>query len=896
MSRSPTRLDDFYTHQEQVQPTARPTDQFVSPSARLRNGGSELASFANSLKTIEPIWSQIADRQAAGVEKASQAAAEADYANRRWSNVQDFKKAVDSGAVPQAQNPWYAIRTKQLFAQDKMASALSQATKDWQTNPAVRDSDDPAVVQKFFADHMTGAMQGMDPWEAEVAAPFSQQAVQHLMSQHWAQRDHTRVQEAEVAYKQNLFNILSTHGIDEQTAKDMKSADPAVAQAANARYQQAQAAIQQALNNQLTVSNKVEVNKWTHDALSQAALSREEGSVFGLYMGLKKADGSTLDLSASDHQRDLDRIISDRKFHTLREEHEKQSLQDTEYHREAKIGWQNYLAKRKEDNPNFTQLDVTVEDASAFAKTLPPQIREQFFNDVAQQYYSANNMTGMYRTEQAKRIIMENAADIGSGRLNNTPEVRNAINIALLKLGDATMVHQIGVDLQFAGKQWPPQTSSEALHAWYDLRDSGKPVTKADVDGLVQQYDGQLSREDVGRMYDHTFLQHHESQARSEPIYQRAAANLYRQIDTKFVDERLANPPEDIKPLEPWAQRKEVEQRVAAEPSYKNALMDARNELGRTYERLMRDPEMKKQLAENPEQFEAELLKRVDDISTRVGGYNAEQFKSSQSKLLQTKEPAKPQADLPTKLYPPGSHEAAIVNASINKTLPDYAVLPMAQQEKVNAILSQPPAGLSATQREEVAPPPEPHFRWSRLRSPAPDDWAGQLSTLRNNIRDMPTIAQGEQPSLGLMILKKKFNTAASAARAQASAIEMSLPVNTPDVYKRYTDLSDNGASMAPSNWVELRKLENKRLEAVYLRQGAGYDPVDVKYAMENGGNKDAWKTKPMFLDLDDFHPNNAKKLMETMQYLGLNPKDKLLAREFLARQQQLTSELLARQ
>jgi hypothetical protein len=674
-----------------------------------------------------------------------------------------------------------------------------------------------------------------------------------------------------------------------------------LANPANARYQQAQAAIQQTMSNQLAgVQQGPGESSGRRKRLSQAALSRESSSVFGLYMGLKKEDGSPLDLSASDHQRDLDRIISDRKFQAVRQAHAEQELKDSDYHREAKIGWQNYLAKRKEDDPNFTFMHVTTDDASKFAATLPPQTREQFFNDVAQQYYSANNMTQMFRTEESKKLLMDNAVNIASGKLNNDPQTREALYAALLNLGDVTAVHQVGVASQFAGKQFPPQTTEEALHAWYDLRDSGKPVTKTDVDSLIEKYDGQVSKEDFSRMYDHTFLQHHESQARSEPIYQRAATTLMRQINTKFVDDRLASPgnlPEEIlkavRTGDPTG-RQHVEQIVGSEPSFLNAAMDARNELGRTYERMIRDPEMKKMLTENPEGFESELLKRVDDISTNVGGYNAEQFKGSQAKLLTTfKEPKQAEPEVPAKLYPPGSPEHALSAATINKLLPDYALLPNAQQEKVNAILAKPPVGLSEAQREQLAPPADPHSRYSTFH--APTDTVGQLSKYRNNLRDIPTLSQGEAPSLGTLYLKKKFAETVGIARAEAGYKEISLPTNLAEKYKQYTDLADKGGTMAPANWAELRKMENQRIEAVYLRQGAGYDPIDVKQLMENG-DKEAWKTKAMFIDLDDFHPSNAKKLMETMQYLGLDPKDKITVREFLARQQQLTAELIAQQ
>lgn len=307
MSRAPTDLRQYSPQTTPLQPQANPTNQFATPNI-VRGGGGSLLSLANSLRSLVPEIQGVMDRRTQAYQQAGAAQATADKS--RWKNVQDFKDAVARGEVPESQNPWYAIQTKQLLATDKMQQASETAMDAVLKNAKLRDSDNPDDIRNFVQQHMQSAASGMDPWEAEVAVPMAQQAVAGITNRQMNMRDGVRQIEQEHAAKRAILDNLK--GIDPNSPPEVK--------------QVAQENLQHLMGQLLLTSNKVKVNDWFKEAISDSAMDRRDVGMLQFYKGLKKEDGTPVpgeDIRV--HETQLGREIAQRKVQDMSVEREKQA-------------------------------------------------------------------------------------------------------------------------------------------------------------------------------------------------------------------------------------------------------------------------------------------------------------------------------------------------------------------------------------------------------------------------------------------------------------------------------------------------------------------------------------------------------------------------------------------
>jgi hypothetical protein len=903
MSRVPTDIRQFFQPLESYQPVASPTDQFVTPHAKL-GGGGELISLARDLTQLEPRMQHIVDTTAAGMQQAGQQAAEADYANKRWKNIQDFKQAVQSGQIPAAVSPWYNIRTKQLFAQDRAYQAYQQAELAWQQNAAIKGpaGDNLNDARDFFKQQLGGVAQGADPWEAEVITPFLQHAENSLMQQHLQYRQQMRPVEHESAFKRNISDLLSS--VDDATMKAYNAGDPA----AIAKVTSVQQGLQHLLDTELNFTDAHTAKSWMKESLTATTMDRLNGDVFRkFYMGLTKSDGSPVDNSdeTKAHARDLDRTVMERQYQQRALQYQSLHLDD-ELHLRA---WRTHFAEMTEQalqaDPNWNINKLTPDQMSKWITSAPPEIQGDAVNYLLQRTMADSQMVNLRNEEDVRDYVSRHATDI-SGMLKD-PAGRQAFLEFMYGHNSEAKAHQITVTSLMLNKEWAPQSDPDTLLDLLRKRDEGT-LTFNDVDEAKSKLDERTAMS----LANDVNAQHHVRMDTFRPLIQTATQRLGMQIQAKAYDDMVASKqvPEEMVNLlmqRGIPRRDAVRAAVADSETFRAANTAAQNELSTELWKLTRQPDF---VALSSDQKVDRINSLVDDIAEKHGGYTNDKFQDWEANRLKEadKSDQKPQTPAPTppKVMPkPGTPQSSVVRSVLSQSFPPHMQsITMEQTEAAHSLLKNVPPGVSKEILDKYALPPDPSTQvagFFRTLHKESNDPVAQAAQVRDDLRraggeiDMGAKWANEEFKRANGRMQINLLQAIAASNSKARRLEGSF---TPGMVQEYQNLVSKaaGGMLPPGSYARLLQLEQMRSQIAQAREAGGWTADEVAKMVE-AGQKDAWRDHPMYWDTHIFsNPDMLATIQNDMKKVGLDPKNQTDLNDFVSIQSQLVSYLRTHQ
>jgi hypothetical protein len=201
------QVEDLETRSP-LSPVARPVDNYYRPVADTvqLEGGGDFADLAQSVGVAVPQLQKILTE----AEKREQEKQIQEGAKARLTNQKSFKQLQQDGQITPGQNPWY---WKGFMQQDGRISALNydEAMRTAYMTSDARNSDDPAALSKFMAEHrqqwLTEHKDATPDW-MDTFIPGIQKSENNLSAQHVAHRNEVLVQKQEANHGIEVSKLL----------------------------------------------------------------------------------------------------------------------------------------------------------------------------------------------------------------------------------------------------------------------------------------------------------------------------------------------------------------------------------------------------------------------------------------------------------------------------------------------------------------------------------------------------------------------------------------------------------------------------------------------------------------------------------------------------------------
>lgn len=197
-----------------LNPTARPTDQFMAPEVRRKLPGSQLLQLAGALKDFSKDANDVYQNQIGPYEQNQQLAADRDFAQANASgNLDKFKAAVKSGQMHEADNPWYHVQLQQDMAREEAKNSYEAASTALGNSP-IQHSDDPKAVASFIDQQFASVLKGKNAWQVQAMLPELNHYKQSLIAQHIDQRRQEVTEQRTDAFAANMRSIIDPYTAD----------------------------------------------------------------------------------------------------------------------------------------------------------------------------------------------------------------------------------------------------------------------------------------------------------------------------------------------------------------------------------------------------------------------------------------------------------------------------------------------------------------------------------------------------------------------------------------------------------------------------------------------------------------------------------------------------------
>jgi hypothetical protein len=273
-----------------LDPAARPVDRFLQADVAKPTDTNPALQLAASLREFNPKLQGVLDRQFSAYKRASELRATKDVLSKRLDNMASFKKAVDDGEIPWADNPWSMAQAEQEVAKAEARKIALGFDKILEENPEVRFGDDPNAVSALFDQHFSDFAQNLSPFAAEAAVPELDAMKSRILSQWSNQRSRERGAEREESFKDGMSSLFVA-------GSKFDSEDASIAQA------------QQLLDNALRTVDPVTANGWLFDSLKDAAIQKGDAGLPARVLSKIKGNGGA-SLANTAAARDLQRDVS----------------------------------------------------------------------------------------------------------------------------------------------------------------------------------------------------------------------------------------------------------------------------------------------------------------------------------------------------------------------------------------------------------------------------------------------------------------------------------------------------------------------------------------------------------------------------------------------------------
>jgi hypothetical protein len=257
-----------------LDPAARPVDRFLQADVAKPADTNPALQLAASLREFNPKLQGVLDRQFSAYRRASELQATKDVLSKRLDNMASFKKAVDDGEIPWADNPWSMAQAEQEVAKAEVRKIALGFDKKLEEDPA-RFQDNPDAVASLWDEHFAGFAQNLSPFAAEAVVPEMDSMKSRVLNQWSNQRSQERQVERQEKARDYLTSVLSS-------GSKFDSADKV-------------AEVQTHLDEMLRTMHPTVANKLLYEAVEEAALQAKDANLVPRVLSqIKGKDGASL--------------------------------------------------------------------------------------------------------------------------------------------------------------------------------------------------------------------------------------------------------------------------------------------------------------------------------------------------------------------------------------------------------------------------------------------------------------------------------------------------------------------------------------------------------------------------------------------------------------------------
>ncbi len=262
-----------------LDPQARPVDQFRQADVAAPAPANPALQLAASLREFNPRLQGVLDRQFSAYRRASELRATKDVLTKRLDNMASFKKAVDAGEIPWADNPWSMAQAEQEVAKAEARKLALGFDKKLEEDPA-RFQDNPDAVASLWDEHFSGFAQNLSPFAAEAAVPELDSMKSRVLNQWSNQRSQERQVERQEKARDYLTSIFTA-------GSKFDSADGV-------------AEVQTHLDEMLRTMHPTIANKILYESIEEASLQAKDANLAPRILSqLKGKDGAPLGNTAA---------------------------------------------------------------------------------------------------------------------------------------------------------------------------------------------------------------------------------------------------------------------------------------------------------------------------------------------------------------------------------------------------------------------------------------------------------------------------------------------------------------------------------------------------------------------------------------------------------------------
>lgn len=495
--------DNF--QQVQLEPVARPTDQFAPREVRKPQPDNQLMELAGSLKDFSSAAGQIMDRRLSAYQQSSQLAADRDFAAANINgNIEGFRQAVKNGQIHEVDNPWYKVQASQDIARNEAKTAYEQTWNAYQNSP-VKNSDDPREVAGFIDQQFAPYLKGKDAWEVQAIAPELQEYKSQIIQEHIQFRrqaiENSRVEALTSSAHQQMDKLTG------DVYQGYVTGDPAATTQVNGVI----ANIQKRINAAALTMDGTKVNQLAIQTAIEAAKEHRNADLARIILdNLTTRDGGKL--SKIDEARSaldvLPRQVADLQNADLRSDTENRELQAT---KGAQLLMEQAGKWQKEQGVS-NLFDVKI-PTDVISKT-HPMAWDQYQRMVAAAAADWQAIKNTQYAEQLDPVAAQAFKDAASGKLTKPDTIKFGALMAIYGEPGRSALEQFQRTIKYQHDLAEGVTKPDALAKMNNLAQSGSLTT----DDVLKEFEnGTLDKHDT-----HTYLsiaaQVQAEQGRSVPL------------------------------------------------------------------------------------------------------------------------------------------------------------------------------------------------------------------------------------------------------------------------------------------------------------------------------------------------------------------------------------------